>query len=424
MKISKVLSQKEIDALPVGFHNVGGVVGLCVRKQKTTSRFVLRYQIDKRTFLFSLPRGLKLKEYRSLASDLRLKLEQGINPKNELTRAKKDLHRELVEEVLTFQRIADEWIDYREQVGYWEKRRKELEITKARLKKYVFPIIGKKKVSEISSQDVVDVLVSVGKSEGMCAKVKTIVNHIFKWSVLKSYRNTNPVEYVSTLIRDIDIQYKQVLNRPALDFHDVPDFVATLIDKGDVGSLLLCFSILTCARSQSVRLMTWDEVNFDKKIWTIPEDHDKVKGATRFRTVMLNDQSIEILNKMRIRKKVGKLVFPNPKTNESFSDNAFIVKLERLHNEKKLIDGIGWVDRKSGRRITQHGFRSSFKTWSVSDELGNNKRFDPKISEYCLLHGKNDPYKGGYERCEFAKSRREMMDEWGLWCWAKVKTKF
>ena len=75
---------------------------------------MLKYQIDKRTFLFNLPRGMKLKNYRSLASDIRLKLEQGINPKDEIIKARRELTKELNEEMLTFQRLADEWIDYRE----------------------------------------------------------------------------------------------------------------------------------------------------------------------------------------------------------------------------------------------------------------------------------------------------------------------
>lgn len=33
MKISKMLTQREVDALPLGVYNVGGIVGLCIRNK-------------------------------------------------------------------------------------------------------------------------------------------------------------------------------------------------------------------------------------------------------------------------------------------------------------------------------------------------------------------------------------------------------
>lgn len=139
---------------------------------------------------------------------------------------------------------------------------------------------------------------------------------------------------------------------------------------------------------------------------------------------MLNEQSLEVLN--LIKESCAKSVTPddyvfiNPITGSCYGEDHFICFIKKLHNEKKQKDAIGWIDRKTKKRITQHGFRSSFKTWSVSDELGNNKKFDPRVSEYCLLHGKNDPYKGGYDRCEFVVARRELMYEWGQWCWSLI----
>jgi integrase len=39
--------------------------------------------------------------------------------------------------------------------------------------------------------------------------------------------------------------------------------------------------ILTCARSQEIRLMEWDEIDFDAKQWTCPAEKMKIKGRER-----------------------------------------------------------------------------------------------------------------------------------------------
>lgn len=280
MKISKMLSQKEVDALPLGVHNVGGVVGLCIRKQLTTKQYFLRYHVGKKVFFLNFPKGLKLKQYRAMAAEARHKLEQGINPKNELLKVRDIMIREMSREFFTFKKLSLEWIEYRHQNKFWDAHEKEYRDTQARLKKYIYPVIAKKRVDEITAEDIVQILLKVGSSESMCSKIKAILNHIFKWAIIKQYRSSNPVEHVSLLLRDIDVRFERVNNRASLDFNEVPSFVAMLMQKRDMSSLLLVFSILTCARSKAVRLMQWKEIDFFAKEWIIPEKHDKIKGIT------------------------------------------------------------------------------------------------------------------------------------------------
>ena len=421
MKIAKVLSQKEVETLPEGIHNVGGVLGLCIRKQKTTYRYFLRYHIDGRRFCFNLPRGLPLKQVRVLAQTYRQKLDQGINPKEDVKTKKTKVAQSLIVDGMTFRQLTSQWCDYREKIHYWDNRQKEYKVVLARFQKYIYPIIGNKNILNITTDDVVTILSAMNGSESMTEKIKTLLNHVFKWAIVKKYRTDNPVDHACMLMKDMGMKYKDIRNQPSLDFHEVPSFIKRLMEIHTIPSLMFCF---TCARSQTVRLMTWKEIDFEKKIWTVPEEHDKVKGGTRFRTIMLNEQSLYVLKeckKLQQSYGLNQLVFPNVHCClQPYSDNFFMSFIRVEHERKKKDDSVGWVDAKTGLRITQHGFRSSFKTWSVSDELGNNKKYDRNVSEYCLLHSKSDPYKGGYERCSFEVARREMMDDWGKWCWSAI----
>ena len=427
MKIAKVLSQKEVETLPEGTHNVGGVLGLCIRKQMTTYRYFLRYHIDGKRFCFNLPRGLTLKQVRQLAQGYRQKLEQGINPKEDVQKKKSDIATSLTVEGMTFRHLTQQWCDYRKKIHYWDNRQKEYTVILARFEKYIYPFIGNKNILNITSDDIVMILTAMNGSESMTEKVKTLLNHVFKWSIVKKYRTDNPVDHACVLMKDMGVKYKDVRNQPSLDFHEVPSFVKRLVEIHTIPSLMFCFSILTCSRSQAVRLMTWGEIDFEKKIWVVPEEHDKVKGNTRFRTIMLNEQSLYVLQQckqLHLSHDSDQLVFPNVhRGSQPYGDNFFMSFIRVEHAKKKKEDSVGWVDVKTGLRITQHGFRSSFKTWSVSDELGNNKKYDREVSEYCLLHSKSDPYNGGYERCDFEIARREMMDDWGKWCWSAINNK-
>ena len=62
MKIVKPLTNQQVKNLPVGTYNVGGVVGLCVRKQMTTQRYFLRYFFEKKMYCLNLPRGISLQD--------------------------------------------------------------------------------------------------------------------------------------------------------------------------------------------------------------------------------------------------------------------------------------------------------------------------------------------------------------------------
>jgi hypothetical protein len=102
--------------------------------------------------------------------------------------------------------------------------------------------------------------------------------------------------------------------------------------------------------------------------------------------------------------------------------------LRRLHEKKKEVDGIGWVDPvildENGEKavITLHGTsRASFRTWAKDDELGNNRHFDQEAVELCLLHSKQDAYNGAYDRAPLEKERRKIMNAWGKYCYSAIR---
>ena len=71
---------------------------------------------------------------------------------------------------------------------------------------------------------------------------------------------------------------------------------------------LLEFVILTAARSGEARAMTWDEVDIDARVWTVPASRMKAKVVHR---VPLSQRALEILSAQRAQHPETDLVFPS-----------------------------------------------------------------------------------------------------------------
>src|SRR3546814_6543714 len=68
------------------------------------------------------------------------------------------------------------------------------------------------------------------------------------------------------------------LHHPSMPYADVPAFLTRLRVTGGVwGRLALEFAVLTAARSQEVRLATWDEFDLDNALWTVSADRKSTR---------------------------------------------------------------------------------------------------------------------------------------------------
>ena len=65
-----------------------------------------------------------------------------------------------------------------------------------------------------------------------------------------------------------------------MPYEEVAAFIAKLREREATSALALEFCILTAARSGEILGMRWSEVDFDKKIWTVPADRMKAGART------------------------------------------------------------------------------------------------------------------------------------------------
>ena len=174
-------------------------------------------------------------------------------------------------------------------------------------------------------------------------------------------------------------------------YEDITAFIATLRKREATSALALELCILTAARSGEILGMRWQEIDLDKKIWTVPANRMK---AAREHRVPLSSRAVAILRQLE-KAKSGEFVFPGQGRHKPLSNMAMEMVLRRMK-----IDG-----------ATVHGFRSSFRDWA-----GNTTNFPREITETALAHVIGDRAEQAYRRSDALEKRRKLMDAWAAYC--------
>lgn len=437
--MNKTLTHKEIQALPDGTHAIGGVKGLYVRKRAAQTQYFLRWKKDgkQQTRFYAI--GLSLREVRDIAYRDRQLLNLGLDPKEEEKKAlaakEAEIEAKRKEEErrrFTFRLVSDEWLKEQIQIQRWKNNATGEKHARQRLNKYLLPAFGDKLISEITAQDAFLFFSPLWTAKsGTADKLYDLLKAIFNWAIAKgTYQITeNPINKrgaLGILLEPLTKQRTDTDNHPSLDFHEVPQFIEALTKLGSPSALAVAFSIVTASRFKAVRCAEWSEIDLKKKVWNIPEEHDKMKGR-RMRQVLLSDEAIELLSYLP---RVNNYLFPSGSHLGKLSENAPSMLIRGMDTQKAAIDGRGWKDftRRNGAgkiepvRITQHGTaRASFRTWAKNDELSNNRKFDQEAVELCLLHARKDTYRGAYDRSQLLKERRLVMKEWGAFCFSALR---
>lgn len=162
--------------------------------------------------------------------------------------------------------------------------------------------------------------------------------------------------------------------------------------------------ILTGVRTNEVVGMTWDEIDFERRVWTVPKGRTKTGKKSRAdHVVALSERAIYVLGEIRGKALSGDYVFNG--VNGPLAKGTIGSFLKRSMNK----DG-RWKDR-DGEPIHVHGFRTTFKSWATEH------RFDDDLSEVALGHAiKGDMNKIYARIADRSNDLRKMMEAWAKHC--------
>jgi integrase len=222
-------------------------------------------------------------------------------------------------------------------------------------------------------------------------RVRQRIGAVLDWAYASGYRETEaPMRSIS---KGLPRQPKKGDSHfAAMPYAEVPPFMTRLKERESFTRLALQFAILTAARSGEVRGATWDEIDFDAALWTIPADRMKAK---REHVVPLPEPAVRVLRRCsQLRSGDEQLIFPGIRPRQPMSD----MTLTKLLRELKV-------------PVTVHGFRSSFRDWA-SEETD----VQGEVAEAALAHTVPNKTGAAYRRGSLLEKRRALMRDWARFC--------
>ena len=391
MAIAKELSPLAVSRLTEpGFHRVGGVTGLYLQINERGARsWVLRMMVGtkrRELGLGGFP-TVGLADARTKARAVREQVENGLDPIAEKRKKREMLIAE--QRRPTFKKCAEQFMAMKSAEWRNDKHRQQWVNT---LNQYAYPTIGDLPVHEISQRHVLTILEPIWTVKTETAnRVRGRIENVLDWATAHGERTgVNPARWRGQLDKLLPSPKKiaKVVHHPALPYEQLAEFQQRLNQYPSISAKALGFAILTAARSGEVRGATWEEIDFAKRIWTVPAD--RMKGGKEHR-VPLSRRAIALLKTLPPQK-TG-IVFATQKGN-ALSDMALTM----------LLRGV-WPG------ITAHGFRSTFRDWAAEQTS-----FPREVCEQALAHALPNQVEAAYRRSDLFDKRRELMDQWAAFC--------
>ena len=288
----------------------------------------------------------------------------------------------------TFEEMARTF--HAENTGNRWASRKAIKNWLQRGERYVFPLIGDKHLDEIEAVDVLNIVVPLQSVKPETAiRVRQLIKQTYRRAISRGLAVSNPAGEI--MAGGLPPRGRQIVHMRSLHYSQVTDALAK-VDASPafmLTKLLARFVALTATRPGEARQASWEEMDLDNEMWTIPASRMKMSREHR---VPLSRQALEVLQQAKRLSWDSQLIFPSDRNpGKPLSDNA----LSKLFRDLE----IGAVP---------HGFRSSFRVWAEEQSSASWAAI-----ELCLAHTVGSNTERAYFRSDLLDQRRQLMQAWG-----------
>ncbi|WP_334106836.1 tyrosine-type recombinase/integrase [Methylobacillus sp.] len=384
-KLAKGLTIKQIDAAKPGKTLADGRGLSLVVDTGGNKRWVFRYTRPdgRRNWigLGSYPET-SLPVARALAQNQRETLAGGIDP----AIAKKEAKQQLKASVRgTFKSVGEEWHAHKSKGWASETARKAREV----LDDYLYPKIGSKAISELSSADVKPVLLYVHeRGPRLAVKARQYVNQIVDYAIQEGLREEGKLLSLKGVLPKMERAHYAAVTKT----NDLPSMLSKINSIESHKMRVAVQTLLyTASRPGVVAGMLKSELDLEAGEWHV--------SARRMKTG--NDHITPL----------PKQLIPLLQEAIAYSGNSpFVFPGERDPIGKHLNrDSISKALREAGLRgvTVSHGFRATFRT--IARE---RLRIDPDVLEAQIAHAKKDEIQAAYDRAQFLEERHQIIQRW------------
>jgi integrase len=358
---------------------VKGVTGLYLNIKLSNSRsWIYRYSIGGKRMspmgLGSYPE-ISLKAAREIARDKAELLAKGIDPRQDKKRKEAEALRAAAKGI-TFKQYTEESFIPLKRNDY--KDPASVRRITSLMRDYIYPAIGHLAITDVDRQHVIDILKKKSGSTIFLYDLPEAAErtHIYIAQIMRHARADRLIEHLPYVWKgDLELAFttfkkkkKKSLHRPALNWKKLPVFVKDLLaldkpkgSRPDVQCMM--FGILTVARSDAARKVTWEEIDLKAKVWHVPAR--KYKSENDW-AIPLCSEAIEILNAQPSAKHKEGRIFS--RLDGGPIPAAYLSKMGSAlgYKEEKHPDKVS-----EPRWIVFNGFRRTFRTWTQEKEFHN-----------------------------------------------------
>lgn len=321
---------------------------------------------------------ISLAQARRSRDEARIQLYQNIDPN-----AVKNQRLQQIDESTLFKSLAMEWMEDRKAVIKEATYLRDLSV----FEKDLFPALGNLPIDQIKGKDVLACAKKIEErgAQEMAKRSIPLAGRIFRFAIRKGIIEHDPTPHLQEALKP-----RKVKHMARLDISEFPAFLERM-DRYH-GNLIIKSALqlmtLTFVRTAELRLMEWDEIDFENKLWRIPAD--KMKMALPH-IVPLSKQALDILEVIRPITGMKQYVFYNYSTAKPISSNALLCAIRTMGYNGKM---------------TGHGFRGLAST--TLHEQG----YMHDAIEVQLAHKVGNAVSQAYNHAQHMDYRIKMMQEW------------
>lgn len=231
------------------------------------------------------------------------------------------------------------------------------------------------------------------KQPETASRLRARIESVFDYAVAHGWRTAgNPARWTGLLDKVLPKPASSGAHHAAIPYKDVPTLCKALREANTPPSRAVELIALTAVRAGEARGATWDEINFDERLWAIPKARMKAK---RDHVIPLSDRALLIF---QLQKQIAtnQFVFASRKEGVHVSE-MIVVKAMRAASPDKA--------------ATLHGLRSSFRDW-----CGDCTDHPREVAEAALAHAVGNAVEQAYRRSDALEKRRALMQDWSRYC--------
>ncbi|MFC0708859.1 tyrosine-type recombinase/integrase [Azorhizophilus paspali] len=300
----------------------------------------------------------------------------------------------------TFEALAREW--HATCSRKWSPGHAETVLRRMEL--HLFPTLGARPVADLKARDLLAPLKAAEKRDTLelASRLRQHVTGIMRMAVQAGHIDSNPANDLQGATATGKVQH-----RPALPLERLPELLGRIeADSGRrLTRLAVTLTLHVFIRSSELRFARWEEIDFERALWTIPGDRQPIEGVryshrgAKMATphlVPLSRQALELL--VEVRQLTGRLdlVFAGDHDHwKPMSENTVNKALRRMGYDTQ-------------KEVCGHGFRTMACSALVESGLWSRDAVERQMS-----HQERNSVRAAYiHKAEHIQERRLMCQWW------------